>query len=540
MNDFSERDFYLTGRETQSEIVALRKIVAKYERNSRRLSWLCKQMGRQLRFLPSRLLRKLRRRRGAGAAPSGSALTGNGMRPQFDLAEGGNSGSGLMPQGQAWTGGATMAKRLAAARADAMVEVEQFRSSEVFRDLVDRALSLEPNIGVINGEEGVLVPPFHDDDYWLYLAARELVPEGSFDSVVLMPFGKLGGADFIAGILAKSLAENDRVLILRTEQSDWERPDWFPESAPSVDLSGVLSPLTLRQKAKVLYLLLAERRPRRIFNVNSRLGFQVFEHFGRRLALRSKLYSYYFCSDLTPEGIEVGYPVWYFSCILPVIEAAIVDTESLAGRLRERYRLPEALARKVRTIYTPATVAAPEAPVVEAQVASRPGRERPLVLWAGRLDRQKRFDLLLQVAKAMPDVDFACWGKAVLDPEPEIKSLPRNLAIHPPFETLDELPLGECDGWLYTSAWDGLPTILIECGALGMPIVASAVGGVPELIDASTGWPVREADSVAAYVAALREMLGDPEARVGRARALRDRVRERHSAAAYRAAVAAL
>ena len=74
-----------------------------------------------------------------------------------------------------------------------------------------------------------------------------------------------------------------------------------------------------------------------------------------------------------------------------------------------------------------------------------------------------------------------------------------------------KLPFETADGWLYTSAWDGRPTILIELGALGVPIVASADGGVPGLINGETGWPVAGDAGSQEYVRALREMIDNPK-----------------------------
>ena len=127
-----------------------------------------------------------------------------------------------------------------------------------------------------------------------------------------------------------------------------------------------------------------------------------------------------------------------------------------------------------------------------------------------------------------------CWGKAVLDQAPDMTRLPSNMTLMGVYTSLDELPLGDCDGWLYTSGWDGLPTILIEIAARGMPVVASAVGGVPELITPRTGWPVPADASAEDYVRALREMLAAPKARLARGQALLDLARSRHSAAQYR------
>jgi glycosyltransferase involved in cell wall biosynthesis len=168
--------------------------------------------------------------------------------------------------------------------------------------------------------------------------------------------------------------------------------------------------------------------------------------------------------------------------------------------------------------------------------ASAPEDRRPLVFWAGRLDRQKRFDLLVAIARAMPDIDFRAWGTAVLDAAPDLTGLPPNLRMQGTFISWDELPLRSADAWLYTAAWDGLPTVLIEVGGVGLPVVASAVGGVPDLITPETGWPVH-GDDPAVYVAALRELLADPDTALARATALQARVRRRHDFEAYAAAI---
>lgn len=70
---------------------------------------------------------------------------------------------------------------------------------------------------------------------------------------------------------------------------------------------------------------------------------------------------------------------------------------------------------------------------------------------------------------------------------------------------------------------DGLPVALVEAMAAGLPVVTTAVSGIPELVDAQVGWVVPP-DDVAALVAALRAALDDPEEAARRGRAGRERV----------------
>jgi colanic acid/amylovoran biosynthesis glycosyltransferase len=81
-------------------------------------------------------------------------------------------------------------------------------------------------------------------------------------------------------------------------------------------------------------------------------------------------------------------------------------------------------------------------------------------------------------------------------------------------------------GVVLPSFAEGVPMVLIEAMAVGRPVIATFVGGVPELVDASCGWlvPVGDAEQLAE---ALRSCvsLGPEERRhmgeAGRARAAR-------------------
>lgn len=516
----------------EHEAERLRRVIAEYERNSTKTKWLLRQLGLKVRYFPRDLSRRLRRSiqkrrvRSTALAPLYESVS----KRTLDAFSGHPF---IVPPDRA----SDLATILCEDRESrtALAEMKAFMTSDRMADLVAEAAAFDPEVGTLDGSEGSYCPPWHDLAYCRVHAMIEAIPPGPYHSVILMPAGRMGGADLVAAILAKALAEQGRTLILRTDDSHWDRPDWYPEDVPSIDISVHLK--AHEDARRALYVLLSGLGAKKIFNVNSRLAFETFAEFGARLALQVRLYAYYFCSDRTETGLEVGYPIWYFANILPHLAAAVIDTQDLAETLIDRFAIPPDVAKRIVTVYTPAQTPIAVPPMVERESASLTPGYRPRILWAGRLDRQKRFDLVVDVARAMPDVEFHCWGKAVLDAPPNLALLPKNLILNPPFSSYDELPLAESQGWLYTSSWDGLPTILIELGALGVPIVASAVGGVPELIDETTGWPVRPGASVSEYVAAIRAMLADRSERARRAAALQASVQRKHSAAAYEAAI---
>jgi len=75
---------------------------------------------------------------------------------------------------------------------------------------------------------------------------------------------------------------------------------------------------------------------------------------------------------------------------------------------------------------------------------------------------------------------------------------------------------------------EGLPVVLMEAMAMGRPVIATAIAGVPELVTAETGWLVPAGDA-AALAAAIVELAATPAARLqAMGAAARARVLERH------------
>jgi glycosyltransferase involved in cell wall biosynthesis len=73
---------------------------------------------------------------------------------------------------------------------------------------------------------------------------------------------------------------------------------------------------------------------------------------------------------------------------------------------------------------------------------------------------------------------------------------------------------------------DGIPVALMEALAAGVPVIASRLSGIPELIqDGDTGLLARAGDP-ADLARAFRRLLGDPEAAIARAQAGRRLIEE--------------
>lgn len=407
--------------------------------------------------------------------------------------------------------------------------------SDIYAQSMARALALDPGIGDITKGQGYHAPPSHDTAYPAIQKLHDRIPDKSYGTIICVPWLRTGGADLVACQLAEAVklaCPDENVLLLRVDQENFDRPDWVSDKVDVAHVSDILKQIPEVAAQRLLFVLFKSLQPKRVINVNSHRMWRTMERFGKRLRPHMDLYSYMFCWDQTAAGYRVGYPSLFYPSTGGILTGIFTDTQYLRNELLRIYNPPKPVADRIMPLFTPSRTVAPAQSYASMAMANARDR-RPRILWAGRLDLQKRFDLVQQIARKMPDIDFLCWGDAVLDAPPDHSASPRNLTLKPGFKTYDELPMSEVDLWLFTSAWEGMPTILIEIAVRGMAVVASQVGGVPELIDHDTGYPVEDTGNVDAYVQAIRQALDNPGERIERAGRLQEKATRRYSQQSY-------
>ena len=90
--------------------------------------------------------------------------------------------------------------------------------------------------------------------------------------------------------------------------------------------------------------------------------------------------------------------------------------------------------------------------------------------------------------------------------------------------------LAAADLFVLPSYSEGMPTVLVEAGAVGLPIVATTVGGIPELLAGGDRGVLVPPRDVAGLVEGIQRALADPAATERRSLKLREWVRERYDA----------
>jgi glycosyltransferase involved in cell wall biosynthesis len=154
----------------------------------------------------------------------------------------------------------------------------------------------------------------------------------------------------------------------------------------------------------------------------------------------------------------------------------------------------------------------------------------------GRLERQKRFDILIEAVALLReqkrDVTLVLAGAGSL--AEALRSAARqhgvaDACVFAGHRTDIVDVLHAFDLFVQSSEYEGTPNCVLEAMAVGVPVVATAVGGTAELIDNQVHGLLVPPHNPAALAAAIAVALDDRETTARRAAAARQRTEQQFS-----------
>lgn len=252
---------------------------------------------------------------------------------------------------------------------------------------------------------------------------------------------------------------------------------------------------------------------------------------GRIAARRARLPVWAVSRGWTQETLKVRLYEAVDRAHLRLLDGVVAVSEGQAQRVRQAGVAAHKLA-VIRNAARPASFGRSSAKG-RASLHScflSPGER--IVVSAGRLSAEKGFHVLIDAAARIceqdPGARFVVFGegaqRADLERRINAAGLDGQFALPGFRDDLDEL-LPNADVFVLPSFTEGLPNVVLEASAAGVPVVATAVGGTPEVVVAGETGLLVSAGNPQGLGAALAQVLADSELRRRMGRAGREFVR---------------
>jgi glycosyltransferase involved in cell wall biosynthesis len=168
--------------------------------------------------------------------------------------------------------------------------------------------------------------------------------------------------------------------------------------------------------------------------------------------------------------------------------------------------------------------------VASAAAKRGPGRG---VVYAGRLSHEKGVDVLIEAVALRPALDLDVAGDGPARPELERLVLARDVGDRVRFHgrlgpaELRDL-LGAAAVSVVPSRWyENMPLAVLDAFAAGLPVVASTLGGLPELIEPGVDGLLVPPENADALADALADLTRSPEVAFEMGRAARAKAEAR-------------
>ena len=265
------------------------------------------------------------------------------------------------------------------------------------------------------------------------------------------------------------------------------------------------------------------RRVEALHIMNSRIGFELLPDLGclpNPPAVVVQLH--------VEEEDRSGYVRYVTTRYGNLVDGFSISNQHVAGAVAG-YGIP---SDRIHVIYTG----------VDADEEFSPDRAEPIeelpddrlqVLFPARFVPQKDPMLMLDVAAALRDrgtrFQFHVVGEGELEAEMRRRigadGLSRQVVLHPPTPGLRSW-YAATDTLLLTSSFEGVPCVIFEAMAMGLPIVSPALPAIGELLGEAGDALIEPRDSVEAYANALAHLADDRAHREARGEEMRRRARE--------------
>ncbi len=423
------------------------------------------------------------------------------------------------------------------------VPAKDLLAEEGMAEHIAEAAALDPELEPEHIENASSYCPIPwEKQHWGFWLERlyELLGPLPFTDVVLLPWLKPGGAEkYILQILEKLKSQglSKRILVLTGESAS--KHEWvslLPKGSVFVDLFNTFPSLSNadRNTLAVRAILATTPKGARLHIKTSAFSHQLMDSFSPALFSHLETIYYRFSDGIyswREHRVSGPWGMKFLRKNLPFIDTLISDCRSI---VEKDARILGRQDSKHQTIYTYCNTS-------PNHIDNAVEKPRFRLLWASRIAPEKRPEIMCLVVTALrqtyPLLGIDIYGQIEAPYSAELLDIP-GVTWHGGFSSFANLPVDQYDAFLYTSAFDGLPNIVLEAMGAALPVIAPNIGGIAEaVVDGETGYLVPDlADDTAlvdAYVQAVKRMYDEWSLVSGVRESAQQLIQERHGEHAF-------
>ena len=312
--------------------------------------------------------------------------------------------------------------------------------------------------------------------------------------IYFVPWINLGGADKVILEYTKSIATEYQAGLITSLKpgSRIERLEIPFCDLPSIHESW--NTISLEERLHILTKAIINSKVKIVHIINSDIALQTVKYYAHVYKEHHiKIITTLFCPDYDWTNKQYhGFPVMY-----PEI---FENADMILSDNNYWYEYFKALNKNRDFKFK--KLSSPTAGMnMKFQHNKHPSKK---ILWASRICNQKLFDIFEAIVNALPQYEFIIYGG---QPEEENnKKILKRLLAQPnvefrgEYQHINELDLNEFDLYLFTSLFEGIPTIILDMAMLGIPIVSADVGGISEVLGKDYPLLVKEAQNAKEYI----------------------------------------
>lgn len=271
----------------------------------------------------------------------------------------------------------------------------------------------------------------------------------------------------------------------------------IPKNVEFIDFDNITRDLSDWDRSFLITRFVVQMKVKRVHIIGNEFYFRWAVNNKKlietnNIALNCSFFMHEFTSD---ENRILSFADSYLLDLEPYLNKIFTDNSVIADDLIHRTGIDP---KKVSVHYQP----------IEFEMKgfikpSKGGKHK--ILWASRVAPQKRPDILKRIAMKLPEgYEIDVYGR-IQKPyfgNDYFKGA-KNITYKGTFKQIDKIPVDDYDVYLYTAQTDGIPNILLEITALGLPIVATNEGGVSDFLEDGKNGRLIELNDIDGYVTAL-------------------------------------